>query len=289
MIQINPRAPLFVFGGPYSNLRALAAAFTAARDLGVPKTNIICTGDVVAYAAEPEESVRLIREADITVIAGNCEQQLGEGADDCGCGFEEGTICDRLAKGWYSFANARLSSASRAWMRQLPSSIRFTYSGRTFLVVHGGVKQVNRFIFRSDVAVLAEELTRADADVVIAGHSGIPFVATIGTQLWFNAGVVGMPANDGTPDGWYGLVLPDADEAGLSFALRRLRYRAQAAADALREVDPSSPYADTLVSGRWPSLDVLPPVERSQTGQPIVETIVRYCQSGTRQAARLSA
>ena len=73
----------------------------------------ICTGDVVAYCVEPEETVAELRDWGCHVIAGNCEEQLAAGAEDCGCGFEVGTECDRLAKGWYEFANARMSASSR--------------------------------------------------------------------------------------------------------------------------------------------------------------------------------
>ena len=81
---------------------------------------MICTGDVVAYCAEPEETVAAISAWGCLAIQGNCEQQLAAGADNCACNFEEGSACDLLAKGWYPFASARVSEASRAWMGALP-------------------------------------------------------------------------------------------------------------------------------------------------------------------------
>ena len=121
--------PLLVFGGPYSNLGATRAMQVAANGLGIPPERVICTGDVVAYCAEPEQTVALIRDWGIRVIAGNCEQQLAAGGADCGCGFAEGSACDLLAKGWYPFASARISDSSRNWMKLLPDTLRFTYAG----------------------------------------------------------------------------------------------------------------------------------------------------------------
>ena len=169
-----------------------------AEELGIPPSSTICTGDVVAYCAEPEETTALVRDWGCHVIAGNCEEQLAAAAEDCACGFEEGSECDRLAKGWYPFANALLSPASRAWMAALPKTLTFTLGGLRFRVIHGGVDLINRFVFASERDVLAEELERAGADVIIAGHAGVPFIERVGRRTWFNPGVIGMPANDGT-------------------------------------------------------------------------------------------
>src|SRR5690349_9980180 len=93
-------------------------------------------------------------------------------------------------------------------------------SGVSFRVVHGGVDVVNRFVFASDHGLIAAELARAEADIVVAGHCGLPFIHRVGSQVWFNPGVIGMPANDGTPDGWYGLIKSEARRVAL--ATRRL-------------------------------------------------------------------
>lgn len=262
---IDVTGPLLVFGGPYSNLLALRALQQVARDLGIPPDQIICTGDLVAYCAEPEETARAVRDWGCHVVAGNCEEQLAAGAMDCGCGFEEGTACDLLSKGWYPFALARTSAASAEWMGSLPSAITFALAGRRFRVVHGGVADVSRFLFASQTHALDAEIAASGADVVMAGHCGIPFIHRApGDAVWFNPGVIGMPANDGTGDGWYGLVRAKGD--ALSFETCRLRYEATAAAAAMRRFGHANGYARTLVTGLWPSLDVLPPQERALTG-----------------------
>jgi hypothetical protein len=115
--------PLLVFGGPYSNLRAADALREHASRLGIAADHCICTGDVVAYCTEPEETIAAIRDWGCHVIAGNCEEQLAAGGADCGCGFEAGTECDRLAKSWYEFAKERVSPQSRAWMAGLPRTL----------------------------------------------------------------------------------------------------------------------------------------------------------------------
>ena len=267
-ISVQSDRPLLIFGGPYSNLPATLAMRRKAEALGIEPYQTICTGDVVAYCAEPEETVTLIRDWGCHVIKGNCEESLSTHAPDCGCGFDEGTACDLLSKGWYSYADSRISEASRAWMAALPSSLTLTLGGRRVRVIHGGVTETSRFIFASTPASEKRvELDDARADIIIAGHCGIPFIQRIGESVWFNPGAISIPANDGTSDGWYGLIEPAED--GLRFSIERLPYDAGAAAAALRSAGSVPAYAEALTSGLWPSLDVLPTAECEATGRPL--------------------
>jgi predicted phosphodiesterase len=254
-----------IVGGPYSNLRATRAAMAEADRLGIPPDRVICTGDVVAYCAEPEETARAIAGWGVHVIQGNCEQQIAAGAADCACNFEEGSACDLLAKGWYPFAAARVSDEMRNWMGGLPVALDFHIGGVSCRVLHGGTSEVSRWIFASDRQTITDELAVAGADVVVAGHCGLPFIRRAGRRTWFNAGVIGMPANDGTADAWYGLMTP-LDHGGVSLSTHRLAYDHLGAAAAMRRSGHANGYARTLVTGLWPSLDVLPTQERSETG-----------------------
>ena len=283
IIHPDEAQPLLVFGGPYSNLQATHAMFQVAQGLNLPIQNIICTGDVVAYAADPEATSQFVRTWGVRVVAGNCEEQLATGAEDCGCGFDEGSACDILSRGWYPYALSHVTDQTRAWMAGLAGAMTFTYAGLDFRVVHGGVRQTNEFLFASEVDALAGELKAANelapCDVLIGGHAGIPFVRRIGERLWLNAGVIGMPANDGTRDGWYALVTPD--RGGLSIALRRLAYDAPAAAAAMRRAGHANGYARTMVSGIWPSHDVLPPAELEATGRKLRQRTQRFAMHKT--------
>ena len=263
-IDIDGTGPVMIIGGPYSNLRALEAAMLEARRLDIPSARVICTGDVVAYCAEPDETARAVAAWGCHVIQGNCEQQIASGAADCACNFDEGSVCDLLAKGWYPYTQARVSPEMRGWMGNLPQTLTFSLGGLEMRVVHGGTHEVSRWVFASQEELIAEQTELAKADVVIAGHCGLPFIAKSGRRAWFNAGVIGMPANDGTSDVWYGLVTPSPD--GVALSTHRLSYDHQGAAAAMRRSGHANGYAKTLVTGLWPSLDVLPEPEREATG-----------------------
>ena len=152
--------------------------------------------------------------------------------------------------------------------------------GLRFRVIHGGVDLINRFVFASERDVLAEELERAGADVVIAGHAGVPFIERIGRRTWFNPGVIGMPANDGSADVWYGLIELDAGRIVLS--THRLAYDHVAAAAAVRRAGHADGYARTLITGavaeprHLPARPSAPPPPGASAAAPCASNRFRF-------------
>jgi predicted phosphodiesterase len=268
--------PMLVFGGPYSNLQATRAVLAEAARRGIPPARILCTGDVVAYGADAAACCDLVMASGIAVLAGNCEEQLAEAAEDCGCGFEEGTACDLLSRSWYAHANAQVTPAQRDWMRGLPKRIVLALpDGRRLAVLHGGAMETSRFLFASAPGdVLADEIAATGCDGVIAGHCGLPFARRVGDGLWLNAGAVGMPADDGTPRVWFSVLTPGAE--GLRIEILPLDYDHAAAAAAMRAARLPEGYAAALSTGLWPSCDVLPPAERARRGQPLAPVALMW-------------
>lgn len=275
MDVIEASGPVLVFGGPYSNLGATRAVLAEAARRGIPAARTICTGDVVAYAGEPAETVALVRAAGVPVVMGNCEESLGTGAADCGCGFAPGSACDALSAAWYAHADRSLDADARRWMQGLPRRIDLALGGVRLAVIHGGVEAISRFVFASTPAgEKGEELDRAGWDGVVAGHCGLPFTQSLGGRLWHNAGAVGMPANDGTPRVWCSVLSPEVD-GGLRIEHVALAYDHAAAAARMRAVGLPDGYATGLETGLWPSCDVLPPMEVAARGRPLAEGVVR--------------
>ena len=262
--------PLFIFGGPYSNLAATRALRDVAITRAIPPQRIICTGDLVAYCAEPEETVNLIREWGVHVVLGNCEESLASRALDCGCGFEAGSTCSALSDQWFRYADARISEGNRLWMGQLPVSLTFQLGSQRFSCVHGAVESINKFLFAStSEAEKAAELSLLSQgiDGLITGHCGIPFGQMIEGRAWLNAGVIGLPANDGTADGWY-LVIDHVDNM-IKCEWHRLSYPAEQARQRMLDAGLVNGYAEALISGLWPSEDVLPIEEKKNRGNDL--------------------
>ncbi|GAA0411184.1 hypothetical protein GCM10009133_19540 [Cocleimonas flava] len=261
-------APLLIFGGCYSNLQATQALRDWASENNFLPDQCICTGDIVAYCGNPYETVELIRDWGVHCIQGNVEQSLATKADDCGCGFDENTTCDILSRGWYPIADAATTQDQRDWFKQLPEHLQFTVKDKLVRVVHGAVSDTSRFMFASqsdkdfiDEFSLCDD---TDTDIIIAGHSGLPFTKKIDNKQWHNSGALGMPANDGTQSVWFSLLETVDDE--IRFTHHRLKYDAESARQQMLKIHLTQGYHQALKTGLWPSMDVLPEYEKRQQG-----------------------
>ncbi len=263
--------PLLIFGGVYSNLQALEAMREVAERAGFSPDRIICTGDIVGYCADPEACVQGIKDWGIQAIAGNVELQLRDGEDECGCNFDEGSRCDLLSRQWYPFAQSQPSADSLAWMRTLPHHLQLTLGGRLVYVLHGSWHNPSEFVFQSTPwPAKAANFEATQADIILAGHCGLPFLDQKEGKTWFNAGVIGMPANDGTTRVWYAIL--DVNDAGAVIGTHHaLTYDFATAAERMRTHRLPASYALTLSTGIWDNCDILPAIETNAQGQPLFE------------------
>ncbi len=259
---------ILVFGGVYSNLQALEALQKVAENEGISPDNIICTGDIVGYCAQPSECLDMIEKWGIHAIQGNVEENLLSGNDDCGCNFTEGGRCDMFSRQWFPYAASRMTEQNLTYLKTLPQFIDFQYVGKRFRVLHGSLNNISEFIFKStDWAVKADNFNKTQADVILAGHCGLPFVDEKDGKIWLNAGVIGMPANDGGTGVWY-LIL-DNTEGGGSYAFHRLDYDFKTAHALMLEHKLPRSYAQTLLNGIWDNTEIMPLTEAEQQGKTI--------------------
>lgn len=282
MQVIRTSGSVLIFGGPYSNLEATQALIDEAARLGFTPERMICTGDVVAYAADASQTVDLVRNSVSHIIKGNCEESLANDSDDCGCGFPEGSDCSRLSNTWFQHARRQLNATDRLWMAGLLERLVLDLDGVRLAVVHGTPSRINRFVFASTGHLLKlKEIEAAGVHGVIGGHCGLPFTQSISGYLWHNSGAIGMPANDGTPRVWYSVISRTAD--GLSIEHRSLVYDHAAAAGKMLRAGLPEGYALALSTGIWPSCDVLPLDEIRARGRALVPGTIVWHHPAIRQ------
>lgn len=260
---------ILVFGGAYSNYAALTELHNIATSLQIPASNIINTGDVVGYCAEPEQCVQFIKDWGIHSIAGNVEISLRERASDCGCDFASGGRCDMMSKTWFPYAQQHVSEDSLQWMDTLPDFIQFQYGGYQVMVVHGSCQHTSEFIFKSSPWQQKEDnLQSANADVILAGHCGLPFTHVRQNKFWINAGAIGMPANDGTTRVWYAILNLDG-KGQLVASHHSFNYDNRKTSEAMTLHNLPPAYAQTLFTGLWDNCEILPTTEASEQGKTI--------------------
>ena len=259
---------LLLFGGVYSNLQALEQLIGIADTEGIAPENCICTGDITGYCAQPEETIELFRKWGALSIAGNVELQLANDSQDCGCDFKAGGRCDSFSKLWFPYSKRHLSRESLQWISEIPEYISFDYGNKRITVVHGNYGNTSEFVFKSNANSNKEKcFEQTKSDVIIAGHCGLPFHQPIKDKLWLNPGVIGMPANDGTTRVWYMILEIQQDK--LNYTHRSFEYDHSTAQQLMFKNHLPEAYADTLTSGIWDNMEILPELEKMGQGIPI--------------------
>ena len=257
--------PIFVFGGVYGNMEALQAVKALAEKQGFRPKDIICTGDIVAYCANPVECIDFIAQWGIHCIAGNVELNLRDEADDCGCNFNEGSRCDVFSRQWYPFVKNSITEANKKYIHQLPEFLQFKFYGLAATVVHGSFHNTSEYLFQSTSdETFDRNFEDSSSEIILAGHCGLPFERKTDKGYWFNAGVIGMPANDGTMRTWCGVL--GLTQKKPQFSFLELHYDFEAASSAMLEAGLPEVYAKTLITGLWDNCEILPQEETASQG-----------------------
>jgi predicted phosphodiesterase len=259
---------LLFFGGVYSNLQALEALQSWATENYFHPANIFCTGDVLGYCAQPLECIELLQEWGIHTIAGNVELQLRNNEDSCGCDFTTGGRCDLFSKNWYSYTRSKMTGSAIDWLHTLPHHIKFEYYGQKLTVLHGSWANTSEYIFESTPwEVKQKSLDESGSQIIVAGHSGIPFSTIKDSYYWLNAGVIGMPANDGEATVWF-MTLENNNEELLP-RFHQLKYDNVTTSNLMKANGLPPSYAQTLLTGLWDNCEILPAKETAMQGKKL--------------------
>ncbi len=197
--------------------------------------DIYCLGDLVGYGPEPNETIELIRERRIPTITGNYDDGVGFNRDDCGCAYKD--VGER-ERGQRSLMWTRevVTSGNKTWLRGLPPEIRLDADGVRLRLVHGSPRRMNEYLFEDrDPNSLARIARSADCDVLLFGHTHIPWSRMIEGVRMINTGSAGKP-KDGDPRAAW-VLLEIGPEGQLTSDVRRVDYPISSMADAIRAAD----------------------------------------------------
>ena len=251
-----------VLGGIYSNHIALEAAIADARKRDVDA--IFCLGDLGAFGPSPDKTFPILLEAGVRVMQGNYDNSIGRGLSDCQCGYTDPRD-NAYAKISYDYTFDHTSDRWKAWMRELPESIKIELGPYRVLMSHGSPRKTNEFLWESTTPThfLERVVERFDADVVLATHTGLHWKRELsGDRHFVNVGVVGRPANNGRTDVWYSIL--DA-RRGLETEFRPVTYDHNSLAQEMKREGLPQAFIDTIQHGWWTTcLEILPAKERKK-------------------------
>lgn len=185
----------------HANFPALWSAMEDARRRGARST--VVAGDIVGGGPHPAEVVRLLMKKRVRAIRGNVDRRTLSMLDKpkkLAKKAKQGTLA-ALAR----WAALQLGDQEREWLAGLPCELRLALGGMNVLIVHGSPLGDEDYVYPSITErALAAKLKEGKPDLLVCGHSHVPFVRKVAETWIANCGSVGKPV-DGDPRGSYAL------------------------------------------------------------------------------------
>jgi putative phosphoesterase len=186
----------------HGNLPALEAAVLDAKARGAGR--IVCAGDMTGYGPFPEGVCRFLEAGRIPTIIGNYDRKVLEVVKQ---GPSAAAGMKQKKRRILLWTVAHLDDRSRRYLASLPDHLTLRLPDKyNVLVVHGSPLSLDDAIYPSITRRgLEAKLGGVRPDVLVCGHTHLPFVKRIDGVLIANCGSAGHPV-DGDPRPAYALV-----------------------------------------------------------------------------------
>ncbi len=180
-----------VLGDIHGNIEALKTAYEAAVAANADK--IFHLGDLGGYAPFVNEVVDFLVEHKIEGVQGNYDEAVAHDLEHCGCKYEDPEQA-RLSSLSYTWTKAHTSGKSKEYMAALPRVIELSAAGKKVKIFHASPHKNNLYWYEDRPEKFFREMAdKADADIMIYGHTHKPYRKDFAGKTFINAGSVGKP------------------------------------------------------------------------------------------------
>lgn len=232
-----------VIADVHSNIFALNAALEDIKKRGIER--IFCAGDLVGYAPFPNEVIETIKKAKIPTVMGNYDEATAYFKPTCGCDYPNEKAAE-IGNQSIAWTKKHTSEASKEFLKTLPGKIEFMEKEKKVLIVHGSPRQINEYLYETrPKEELKEIMNETEADVLICGHTHLPYHKIINDKHLINAGSVGKPKH-GDPMGTYVIVDLNQD---VKVDIIKFKYDYEKTAQAIEESELPNELATLLRTG----------------------------------------
>ena len=210
----------------HANIFALKKVLQDIEKQNVDK--IICLGDLVGYAPYPNEVINLIKEKNILTIQGNYDESTGEELMVCGCDYESQKETENANKSLF-WTQEEVSEENKKWLAELPKEKKIEIEGWNLYLVHGSPRKNNEYLY-ADSKEVQEIADDFEFDVLLSGHTHLPYFKVINEKYIVNAGSAGKPKH-GNPRATY--VILDIKKDSIDYTDREVKYNEEKIAKAI--------------------------------------------------------
>ena len=223
---------LAIIADVHSNGPALEAVLAEIDGLGADA--LVCAGDTVGYGASPNDCcARIKSRADKTVLGNHDASSL----------TRDTSFMNPYAAKAVLWTASALNDESRRWLKDLDIGDRLEIGNARCAIYHGSIDSNTEYVYEDDAK--ESMLSRTRSNLLILGHTHVPYIKRFKTGMIVNPGSVGQP-RDGDPRASFATV----DASSMDCTIVRLDYDIDAAAGAIDAAGLPGFLAERLYSGR---------------------------------------
>lgn len=212
----------------HSNIHALNAVVEEIKSLDVD--TILSTGDSVGYLTKPNEVIKALKKNGVLSIMGNHDQVIAQGEkvpEEKMVTMSEMQLQSSASR---VFTNNTITSTYRDYLAGLPKELVLTFDRYKVKLVHGSPNSIDEYMYDDD-DLLMKFVEDTEEDVIISGHTHIPYHKQMEGKHFINAGSVGKPKHG---DSRAAYVILNIDDHQIDVEFRKVAYNVQAIVDEIK-------------------------------------------------------
>lgn len=164
----------------HSNLPALEATFEKIKSLGINK--VYCLGDIIGYHTFTNEVINLLKDNKVISIKGNHDLSITEEA------FNRSKDSDFVL--YWNFD--ALTKDNLSYIKNLPETLDIKVEDVVIKLVHGSPNSITEYI-REGSPEVDRYISEMTTDILMCGHTHLPYIAKRDGKFLLNTGSVGKP------------------------------------------------------------------------------------------------
>ncbi len=217
----------------HGNIYAFLEVLKDIKNKGISFENVYCLGDSVGYGTKPDDVVNLLKEYSITSVLGNYDKTVAF--------YKSG---DEI-KDFQKWTVDRVSEENKAYIREFKENISFSFKDKKILLTHASPNSIKEYVFFDDIDKQNQISKNLKEDIVVFGHTHIPYKKYVNDKLFINAGSVGKPKDNDNRANY--VILTFDDEIQVEFI--KVDYNYEKIATELENSTLPKSYANQIRTG----------------------------------------
>jgi putative phosphoesterase len=201
---------------------------------------IVSTGDLVGYMPYPNEVIDLIRKHKIIVVQGNHDKVIAESKKISLEEINNMSAQEIQKNASAAFTNWCISDEHREFLKGLCSKLVLEHADKKVIIAHGSPMRIDEYLYENEdhLEQISEKISE---DIIICGHTHIPYFKRINEKYFINAGSVGKPKH-GDSRGTY--VIAMIEKEMVSCSIEKVEYNVN---QIIQDIENNRMISDSLI------------------------------------------